>query len=206
MTAIHRSVRLLGIWVAVALVASTRLPGPDETQTFLSIASAAAVLALATTVWLWQKAPAGFHGWLFGSALAAILLPPSPDALLSGLPDWVPALAFVLALHGFFEDPAAKAPRLGAKGRAPQRILQFLPAALAVGVILALPLAMAFLPLRIRATYELHTALAPLIPLVFLGGLLMLAGALRTLLGRRTLDAPDSPAVDLPEPAEVRTA
>jgi len=187
------TIRLVAFQSAVVLLAATRLPGGDGTMTLLAAASAALVAGLAAAVTLWRRAPPGLRAWLFVAALAAVLVPPSHDAVLAWLPDWLPALAFVLALHGFFRGEARRAPELGGRHEGGRRhVLRFLPAAVAVAAIVAAPLALVLLPARVGAAYELHTALAPLAPLALLGGLLVAGGALRGLLGRGARAEPAS--------------
>lgn len=177
--------RLVAFQAAVVLLAATRLPGDDGTGTLLAAASALLLAALAAAAVLWRRAPASLRAWLFVVALATLLVPPSQAAVLSWLPDWVPALAFVLALHGFFRGDAQRAPRVGDRSEAKRRlVLRYLPAAVAAVALVAFPPVLTLLPVRVGAAYELHTALTPLVPLALLGGLLAAGGTLRGLLRR----------------------
>lgn len=178
----------LSLWaLTVAAFAVTRLPatGPDAALIFAIGAFATLVLASLST--LWPKAPASLRGWAFLASLVLILVPTSASAI-TPLPPWAVALLYVVTLHVYFRDDATRAPRLGAREgtRSGGQLLRFIPAATALAALVAAPLAMQILPWRIRAVFELQTAFEPVLPLMLLGGALVVGGLLRGVTDRRS--------------------
>lgn len=176
--------RLAAFFGALALVAATRLPGESTPSAVLAGLGAVVLACLASLLVFWGKAPRTLRPWAFLLSLAVLLVPPSDGAVLAWIPGWVVAFLFVLALHVFFQEESRHAPIISshhAWGR--HHVLRFLPATIAIALLLVAPLAETWLPLRMRSAYELHTALAPLAPLAVLGGLLVFGGTLRAILG-----------------------
>lgn len=198
-----RGAGLAAIIAAVAVLVATRIPSSEPRWTIVSIVLGLGTCALAA-VFLWAPTPPALGAGVFVLSLGHLLVPTSREAALSAAPAWAVPLIVVAALHVFFSNTRTNAPvvataRLGAS---PWAAVRLLPAALAFAGLIALPMAYAWVvPERVRAAYELHTALAPLAPLVFLSAFLLVAGALRQSLSAiwaRDAEEPDGAATPAP--------
>lgn len=196
------SSRLVGIvvlGVAAVLLVATRFPSGSSPWGLASAVGSFAVVAMAA-VTLWPKAPARLVPATLVLSLALVLAPTSPDAWLAGVPSWSVALVYVLGLHFFFQEHATAAPLVsGAGNRASwwRQAIRFAPAVLLAAGLVAAPFVLALvLPARIASTFELSTALAPLVPLVFVAPLLIVVGTIRRAFARRAQPTRAPPSGD----------
>lgn len=181
--------------ILLLAIGLTRLPSGGGIWGIACIAGMAMVSVLAALRTFWSKAPRSVSGGLFAASLAVLLVPPSPTALLDWVPAWVVAVLYALTLHLAFQDSAGRAPRLAGNGE-PGRAawLRYLPLGLGLVALVALPFAKILLPLRIRAVFELQTALEPLAALALVGSLLVVGGLAWTALERRPKSSKPSTA------------
>lgn len=193
MSDVQRAVTRLVMWVSTTLIcAVTRLPADGLVWTIVFLLAASAVVVLAALATSWSKAPSLLRGWLLLVSLGMFLVPPSAGAVAPWIPAWTAAGLYAVTLHLFFQDDSRRAPvvRDPAATRKASQVVRYLPVAAAVAVLVIAPLVLALMPLRIRSVFELQTAFAPVLPLLLVGGALLVGGSMRAVMDRRADPAP----------------
>lgn len=180
---VSTNLRITLLVAGIATLVGTRFPSDPSGWGWISVASGVILLAAAAFA-VSPKGTRAAERTVIGGSLSLVLVPTSDDAVMAAFPDWAAAVLLVLAVHVFSLSAATAAPLLGQgtdKPRFRHALLRSPPMLVAAILVVVVPISLAWiLPARVHSAYELHGALAPLVPVAFLGTLAAALGVLRS--------------------------
>ncbi len=171
------SMGFLVIAAALAAMVTTRVPHHEPVIGWSAVAIAGAILFLVT--WNRFRHSARPTGRVMIAGILVILLLPIAHEPAVRLPAWSIAILALLAMHVIGRNQASIAPSLANARRTTRTsVARWIPITLVAAAVIVIPVLYEWvLPARFYATYELHGAARPILPLLIVAGALT-AGAL----------------------------